>query len=115
MKRTSISIAALTAGLVVLVGKPAAGRSDWECAAKPIEPCAKRHGRLSSQNGIGLKIWLIGTKRVVAVQNGFDNLPGFVRKYLQMTTPDHSYIFGDFEICPVESRFERLSIASREK
>ena len=54
------SVIVLTAALCVPIGVPAASRSDWQCTAKPIEPCAKRHGRLSSQNGIGLKIWLIG-------------------------------------------------------
>lgn len=61
-----------------------------------------RHGRLSSQNGIGLKLWAIGTKRMFAIENGSENLPPVVRKYLEMTSPDHSYIFGDFEVCPVE-------------
>jgi hypothetical protein len=36
-----------------------------------------------------------------AVANGSGNLPPAVRKYLEMTSPDHSYIFGDFEVCPV--------------
>ena len=76
--------------------------SPWKCPVEPIEPCVKRHGRLSSQNGIALKLWLIGTTRMIAVVNGFENLPRAARKYLEMTSPDHSYIFGDFEVCPVE-------------
>lgn len=84
---------------------PAVGQTHsprWKCPSKPIEPCVMRHGRLSSQNGIGLKLWAIGTKRMFAIENGSENLPPVVRKYLEMTSPDHSYIFGDFEVCPVE-------------
>ena len=33
----------------------------WQCPVKPAEACFKHHGRLSSQNGIAYKIWLIGT------------------------------------------------------
>ena len=74
----------------------------WKCHEQPIEPCVTRHGRLSSQNGIALKIWLIGTTRMVALSNDVDDLPQVVQKYLDMTSPDHSHIFGDFDICPVE-------------
>lgn len=62
-----------------------------------------RHGRLSSQNGIPLTLWLIGTKRVVAVANSLDSfLPLDVHRYLEITSEDHSYIFGDFIVCPLE-------------
>ena len=81
--------------------KVAAGQQPWKCLEQPIEPCMKRHGRLSSQNGIGLKIWIIGTTRMVAVANDSSDLPPVLQKYLEITSDNHSYIFGDFEICPV--------------
>jgi hypothetical protein len=31
-----------------------------------------------------------------------DFLPPAVLRYTEMTSPDHSYIFGDFTICPTE-------------
>jgi hypothetical protein len=74
----------------------------WQCGSKPIEPCFTHHGRLSSQNGIGLKIWLIGTRRVVGLENSSDSLPPEILKYLDMASPNHSYIYGDFNICPLE-------------
>ena len=83
-------------------GSLAAQQSWGPCPVPPVEPCTRRHGRLSSQNGIALKIWLIGTSRMVAVGNDVDALPALVQKYLDMTSVDHSYIFGDFDICPVE-------------
>jgi hypothetical protein len=87
----------------------------WRYSAKPIEPCVTRHGRLSSQNGTSLTIWLIGSTRVVAVEQDFDDVPSSVRRYLDMTSPDHSYIYGDFEICPLEpdrpGRMRRVAVA----
>ena len=43
-------------------------------------------------------IWLVGTKRIVGV---FDTqMPDLLSKYLDMASPDHSDVYGDFEICP---------------
>ena len=74
--------------------------SSWRCRARPIEPCFKHRGRLSGQNGIARTIWLVGTTRKVRVEN--EEVPSFIDKYLDMTSEDHSYIFGIFEVCPVE-------------
>ncbi len=71
------------------------------CPRPPIEPCAEHHGRYSTQNGITQRIWLVGTKRSVRVE-GWGFLPTEVEKYTDMTSLEHSYIFGDFEICPLE-------------
>jgi hypothetical protein len=90
-----------TAALLAL-SSDAWAHASWPCRPQPVESCFKRHGRLSSQNGTALTIWLIGTKRVVGLENQIDELPPEVRKYLDMTSPEHSYIYGDFDICPVE-------------
>ena len=71
----------------------------WACAVPPVEPCFKHHARLSSQNGIAHTLWLIGTTRRVRVDN---EIPPLVSRYLEMTSQDHSYIYGDFDICPLE-------------
>ena len=47
-------------------------------------------------------IWLIGTSRIVALDNGVEELPPLISKYLEMTSPNHSYVYGDFDICPLE-------------
>src|SRR5690349_21355130 len=98
-------IARLFAALAMMLqsaSTPAGVNTGWTCDVKPVEPCVTRHGRLSSQNGIALKLWLIGTKRVLAVENGVEGLPPVAQKYLEMTSPDHSYIYGDFEVCRVQ-------------
>lgn len=114
--RTSVGLCTLAAWLFAA---PTAGQSIWNCLAKPIEPCVKRHGRLSSQNGIALKMWLIGTTRMLALDNEFEGLPPLVRRYLDMTSQDHSYIFGDFDICPLEPdtprRIRRVCVIGGEK
>ena len=69
--------------------------SRWECTETAVEACAWRHGRLSSGNGAGKVIWLVGTRRKVRV----DGLaPEFLNKDFDMASPHHSSIYGDFEI-----------------
>jgi hypothetical protein len=38
----------------------------------------------------------------VRLENDLDDLPLVVRKYLEMTSLNHSYIYGDFDICPLQ-------------
>jgi hypothetical protein len=99
--RTAAGVIVLGLAFLTMVAS-ASGETSWKCAARPIDACATRHGRLSSQNGISLKVWLIGTTRMVALDNNVDDLPPLIQKYLDMTSVDHSYIFGDFDICPLE-------------
>ena len=58
-------------------------------------------------------LWLVRTKRIVAVDG---NLPQVLVKYLDMTSPDHSDIYGDYEICPLEpdqaGRMRQVCISS---
>jgi len=113
--RTRVGIGALGFAALLSISTPGAQPVAWKCQARPVEACAKRHGRLSSQNGIALKIWIIGTTRVLGLENDFEDLPEQVRKYLYMTSENHSYIFGDFDVCPVEpdtpGRSRRVCVA----
>ena len=101
-QQTTVALSVVGLGVLLATHPAAAGQSSWKCPAQPIEPCVTRHGRLSSRNGIALKIWLIGTTRMVALENDIEDLPPLLQKYLDMTSAEHSYIFGDFDICPVE-------------
>src|SRR5262245_48896382 len=101
--RSAVGVAVLSIGLCGATGGQMPETGAWQCPKmKPVEPCFKRHGRLSSQNGIALKIWFIGTTRIVGLDNDIDQLPAIMREYLEMTSPKHSYIYGDFDICPLE-------------
>jgi hypothetical protein len=89
---------AICCGVLFLLSAQSVNVATWQCLEKPVEPCFQHHGRLSSQNGIALKIWLVGRTRVVAVHN---EAPSIIEKYLDMASPNHSYIYGDFDICPL--------------
>jgi hypothetical protein len=94
------AVVLVTPAVALLDQRVPATESSWRCSAQPVEPCFKHRGRLSGQNGIARTIWLVGTTRKVNVRN--EEIPSFIEKYLDMTSEDHSYIFGVFEICPVE-------------
>jgi hypothetical protein len=88
------------AGMLPAASEQSPSPTSWRCLAPPIEPCFTHRGRLSAQNGIAYMIWLVGTKRIVAVSD--TEIPAMLGRYLDMTSPDHSDIYGDFEICPLE-------------
>ena len=119
MSSTACFGVATLVGLCLVTGNAASQSASWQCRAQYVEACFKHHGRLSSQNGIALRIWLIGTTRMVALENDAQDLPPVVRKYLDMTSPDHSYIYGDYTICPVEpdvpGRLRRVCVTGGEK
>jgi hypothetical protein len=73
------------------------------CIRRPVEPCFVRHGRLSTQMGTPLAIWVIGTTRRLRVDNNADDfLPTGISRYLEITSQNYSYIYGNFTICPIE-------------
>jgi hypothetical protein len=84
----------------------------------PGYPCFNHHGRLWSGNGIAHRIWLIGTNRIVAVDEDFE-LPAGTNKYLDVTTPEYSFIYGNFELCPlgpdVPGHMRRVRLVHAEK
>ena len=98
--RTPFKVAALSLGLWFATSATGAVAEPSQTGTKPAEPCFKHHGRLSAQNGIAEMIWLIGTTRIVGLENS--SLPRVVAKYLDAASPDYSYIYGDFDICPSE-------------
>jgi hypothetical protein len=101
--QTRVQVRTILVSLCLTMSTQSGAAASWQCPRQPVEPCFKHHGRLSSQNGIALKIWLIGTTRVVALDNDIDVLPPLVYKYINQNSPDLSYIYGDFDICPLES------------
>jgi len=45
----------------------AVAQTSWKCERQPIEPCVRRHGRLSSQNGAGhiMSACIAGAEKLV--------------------------------------------------
>ena len=72
---------------------------------------------MSRQNGIPLAIWIVGTTRRLGVNN--TDVPESLERYREMTSPDHAYIFGDFDICPLEpdtpGHLRHVCVAGAEK
>jgi len=94
-----LAFAAVYGALLLAITSQTMSGADWRCNVQPVESCFNHHGRLSSQNGITLTIWLIGTSRIVNVDK--TEVPSFLDKYLDLTLPNHSYVYGDFTVCPL--------------
>src|SRR5262245_14758871 len=73
---------------------------EWRCIKPPTEPCFVHHGRLSTQMGVAFAVWLTGTTRRVRVEE--TEIPSFLDRYLEITSENHSYIYGDFSLCPLQ-------------
>lgn len=77
-------------------------------ASQIVGECFTVHGRLGLYNGIPLRIWIVGTHRVLSVHNadgsGIDGgwLPSKVRDLL--VGMGEIVVFGDYEVCPLEQR-----------
>ena len=95
-----IALAVLGRVLAAETSQDFTSSTPWRCLAPITEPCFTHRGRLSAQNGISLMIWLVGTNRIVSVQE--TQIPALLGTYLSMTSPDHSDVYGDFDICPLE-------------
>ena len=53
--------------------------------------------------GTLLAVWVIGTTRRLRVENSEGEfLPTGISRYLEIASPNYSYIYGDFRICPIE-------------
>jgi hypothetical protein len=74
--------------------------------------CCWTHGRLANYNGTPtLRLWKIGTKRILAIQSGPRYKLGDDKENSNPEVPaniDRAFksfetlVFGDFEICPLE-------------
>jgi len=81
--RARTQLVVISFGLWIAMSNQSLGGGSGQ-AREADGSCFKHHGRLSSQNGTALMIWLIGTTRVVALENS--ELPPAVEKYLDMAS-----------------------------
>jgi hypothetical protein len=68
-----------------------------------LDTCRVVHGRLFVSNGIPLRIWVIGTKRVLAVaDNPVAQDPEFLIPAALLRSVDFdTNLYGDYEVCPL--------------
>ena len=102
------ALRAVPVGLVVaFAAESAVGvETPHSCAAdaRISDPCYTVHGRLSLWNGSpALRIWIVGTKRVLGVSegrfapDGYESLPsGFPKPEWGMN------YYGNYTVCPFE-------------
>jgi len=67
---------------------------------KIVGECRTVHGRLTLANG-RTRIWLVGTKRLLAVASREDETPYLPKSAASKLEPDTNEIFGDFNVCPL--------------
>ena len=107
---TSLGAGTLAAFLVICgLCQAAESVSKKSCKDHPqlSGPCFKLRGRLSIYNGTpSLRIWPVGTTRLLGVSEGrfahpdVDNIPAQVRARLGSFDDE---LFADFSVCPFEN------------
>jgi hypothetical protein len=111
---TTLAYAALAGLLLVglpIVAVPAhAADPAPRCADSPrrVGACFTVHGRVTSCTAVpSVRIWIIGTKRILGVEDGNGNpagdnlLPGELEDELSTPAPCSKAGFGDFTVCPL--------------
>jgi hypothetical protein len=101
--RGAISLLLVLCGSIAAQSPPV--QAEKSCRQHPelIGKCFAVHGRLSIYSGNpGLRLWRIGTKRILGVSEqrfalpGYRNIPSDLVKQLDL----ENRIIGDFLVCP---------------
>jgi hypothetical protein len=89
---------------LILATSTATAEQSVACRNNPkiVAECFTVHGRVTAANGIPLRLWVIGTHRVLAP----DDVPPSVLSLLDMGwkegRPMSISVFGDYKVCPLE-------------
>ena len=108
MRTMIILVAVLSAGLTVAASDPAQAEPrsvEHLCHEHPqlVGKCFTIRGRMSYYNGTpSVRIWRIGTTRILGVSEGRFKIPGFVNlpRKIESKLSLHTDLFGDFVVCP---------------
>ena len=63
--------------------------------------CFSVHARFFTSNGIPCRLWVVGTRRVLSVEN-CESLPEPMERYVAPPGPAFVVIYGDYLVCPLE-------------
>jgi hypothetical protein len=101
--RIATSLLLIVCGSVSAASPPPA--ADKSCREHPqlIGKCFKVRGRLSTYNGNpAVRLWQIGTRRVLGVSDQRFSLPGYrnIPEDLAKQLDGQNNIYGDFLVCP---------------
>jgi hypothetical protein len=101
-----IILSLLASSSAIPAQSPPPQSQEKSCRAHPqlVGKCFTVHGRLSVYNGApALRIWKIGTKRMLGVSEqrfaapGYRNVPETVQSQINQDVD----LFGDFLVCPL--------------
>ncbi len=73
-------------------------------AATVVDACFTVHGRLGVYNGIPIRIWLVGTQRMLGVKDatgGGVTVRPEIQTLLSQGEPGETVVYGDYEVCPL--------------
>jgi len=76
------------------------------CKGAPtiVGACFTVHGRLAVYNGIPIRIWMVGTRRMLGVKDatgGGVTVRPEIQRLLSQGDPMETAVFGDYEVCPL--------------
>jgi hypothetical protein len=76
------------------------------CKGAPaiVGECFTVHGRLAVYNGIPIRIWVAGTRRMLGVKDatgGGVTVRPEIQRLLSQGDPMEIAVFGDYDVCPL--------------
>ncbi len=99
--------AAIVAGLLLAASTSALAEEpapSCKGAAAVVDACFSVHGRLGVYNGIPIRIWIVGTHRMLGVRDamgGGVTVRPEIQTLLSRGEPGETVVYGDYEVCPL--------------
>ena len=102
----SARAAAVAALLLAAGAAAAAAEASPPCKGAPtvVDACFTVHGRLGVYNGIPIRIWVVGTRRMLGVTDatgGGVTVRPEIQTLLSASEPGATVVYGDYEVCPL--------------
>ncbi len=69
-----------------------------------VGACFTVHGRVGVYNGIPIRIWVVGTRRMLGVRDatgGGVTVRPEIQTLLSQGEPGATVVYGDYEVCPL--------------
>lgn len=91
---------------VMLAIVPAATASATSSPPARTGQCVWVHGRFAVYNGSSIqRIWIIGTKRIIALSDYDKSVPPEIRAYERIASEKQNWghaLYGNFQVCALE-------------
>lgn len=102
----SARAAAVAALLLAASATAVAEEASPPCRGAPtvVDACFTVHGRLGVYNGIPIRIWVVGTQRMLGVRDaagGGVTVRPEIQTRLSQGEPGATVVYGNYEVCPL--------------